>query len=135
MRDPDSSILFIGAIDMMWSLKLKKGSSPKTEMFLWMHPRLMMIVFDFLSYLHDNGVSWAEITSMFRLGDKGVHGDYRGLDIGTDNIPYKLGQKAADYINKKYPYDPKRPKLDTCFFHAVPSNDDSGYHYHFQTMP
>ena len=68
------------------------------------------------------------ITSLYRVGDKGVHGviPLRGVDLRMRN--YKIGKEVEDLINKKWIYDPKRPYLKCALFHGT------GYslHLHIQ---
>lgn len=70
-------------------------------------------------------------TSLYRIGDKGVHGTLplRGLDL---RCRYGfLGILIQDYINKNWQYDPKRPDMKCCLFHDT----GRGLHLHIQTHP
>jgi hypothetical protein len=70
-------------------------------------------------------------TSLFRIGDNGVHGalPLRGMDLRCKG--YKFGKLLATFINDNWEYDPSRPDKKCCLFH----NAGSGYHLHIQTHP
>lgn len=71
------------------------------------------------------------VTSLYRIGDPGVHGaiPLRGIDLRCKN--HALGASVAEYINDKYIYDPMRPEMVVCKFHDA----GSGYHIHLQVHP
>jgi len=71
------------------------------------------------------------ITSLFRIGDDGVHGQLplRGIDFRTKNIV--VGRLLESTINKKWSYDPKRPKMKCALLHDV----GQGLHLHVQVHP
>lgn len=70
-------------------------------------------------------------TSIFREGDLGVHGLWRGGD--NDNDKLLLGEKKEieSYINWLFIYDSSRPKYKVCLLHTVPGR--GGDHFHFQS--
>ena len=68
-----------------------------------------------------------EITSLYRIGDTGVHGQLplRGLDLGCKNII--IGNEVCRYINLNWEYDKDRPEKECAVYH------DS--HIHLQSHP
>lgn len=68
------------------------------------------------------------ITSLFRIGDNGVHGTLplRGLDWRCRDILF--GKLVEDQINKHWKYDPTRPDMKCCMCHDV----GGGIHLHLQ---
>ena len=73
------------------------------------------------------------ITSLFRIGDKGVHGTLplRGLDFRCKASQH--GEEVENWVNSHWQYDPDRPTKKCCKFHKNRSND--GYHLHLQVHP
>ena len=71
------------------------------------------------------------ITSLYRVGDKGVHGTLplRALDERCRHKP--TGTMIEDYINSKWTYDPDRPEMRVCMYHDV----GKGPHLHYQVHP
>ncbi len=69
------------------------------------------------------------ITSLYRIGDPGVHGQLplRGIDIRCKDD--KRGKKIAKWVNGRYEYDPRRPWMVCCMYH----NTGLGSHLHFQS--
>jgi len=71
------------------------------------------------------------ITSLYRIGDNGVHGQLplRGMDIrcSLDSI----GRQIEGWVNQRYHYDPSRPQMKCCMYHDV----GLGRHLHFQIHP
>ncbi len=69
------------------------------------------------------------ITSLYRIGDNGVHGTLpvRGLDWRCHNEAF--GLFVMEYINERWQYDPSRPHKVVCMFHKV---SGGGYHLHIQ---
>jgi len=71
------------------------------------------------------------ITSAYRPGDTGVHGQMpvRGIDIRCrDN---NLGGAVEKYLNYNWEYDSLRPGMVVALYH----NAGSGYHIHLQCHP
>jgi hypothetical protein len=68
------------------------------------------------------------ITSQYRPGDNGVHGQIplRGTDISC-RVDY-IGRSIEHYINNRYQYDPARPRMRCCIYHDA----GTGKHLHFQ---
>ena len=71
------------------------------------------------------------ITSLYRMGDSGVHGTLplRGLDLRCRSL--EVGLAVEKLVNDNWIYDPNRTGLKCCFLHG----DDSNLHFHFQVHP
>lgn len=71
------------------------------------------------------------ITSLYRIGDKGVHGalPLRGLDFRCRTARH--GEEVERWVNERWCYDPNRLKKKCCMFHTV----GQGYHLHLQVHP
>lgn len=71
------------------------------------------------------------ITSIYRDGDKGVHGTIpvRGIDLRLRN--YNIATQVVNLINSHWLYDEKRPVMKCAMFHNV----GSGHHIHLQVHP
>lgn len=71
------------------------------------------------------------ITSLYRMGDTGVHGTLplRGADLRCRNNG--LGLLIAKWVNERWQYDPARPELKTAIAHSK----DTGFHIHLQVHP
>lgn len=71
------------------------------------------------------------ITSAFRQGDKGVHGQMplRGLDLRCRDM--LMGNHIADWVNARWQYDPERPEKECALCHDT----GRGLHLHFQSHP
>jgi hypothetical protein len=96
--------------------------------FFSLHPKLMAIVCDLAWYCKDNFEVDITVTSMIRIGDKGVHGDNRGCDIRSwDFTPNQIEDIKA-HFNNKYPYGDG--KHLTVIFH----DSGQGEHFHCQAM-
>ena len=69
------------------------------------------------------------ITSLYRIGDTGVHGTLpvRGMDWSCHDLA--LGTLVQDHINSRWQYDYTRPKKQCCLFHAVGGGT---FHLHLQ---
>ena len=68
------------------------------------------------------------ITSLVRFGDDGVHGTnpLRAVDERCRND--EVGFAIESWVNERYVYDPKRPKMKVCMYHDV----GRGKHLHIQ---
>lgn len=68
------------------------------------------------------------VTSLYRMGDSGVHGQLplRGIDVRCYDV--KKGNYIADMVNSRWQYDFNRPWIKVCMFHDV----GKGAHLHFQ---
>lgn len=94
---------------------------------------------EFIDPLLRELVAWAEslfidepvVTSLYRIGDDGVHGQLplRGIDIRCRDS--ELGFDIEREVNAKWAYDPSRPTTKCCMFHDV----GRGEHLHFQVHP
>jgi len=73
-----------------------------------------------------------EVTSLFRIGDNGVHGQLplRGLDWGCKNEA--IGKAIETMVNSRWQYDPQRPGKVCCMYHKI---KNGAYHLHLQTHP
>lgn len=71
------------------------------------------------------------ITSLFRIGDSGVHGTLplRGVDLRCRNR--QIGTIITEWANARWQYDPNRPKKVVAEAHGEGSN----YHIHMQVHP
>ena len=69
------------------------------------------------------------ITSVYRIGDTGVHGQLpvRGIDLRMRNK--EVGKVIEKLVNDNWIYDPKRWKLHCALLHGKESN----MHLHLQT--
>lgn len=116
-------------------ISIRKGSSATWEMMGDIHPKLGIVFYEFVKELARLSVNNVIITSIVRAvtGDTGVHSVGRAIDI-ANSFPRDLGRIAQRKINKKYPYDSKRPRLNTVVFHKTNSAGDNALHYHLQVM-
>jgi len=71
------------------------------------------------------------ITSLYRIGDKGVHGTLplRGIDLRCNSKDH--GEEVEQWVNEQWIYNPHDLKRNCCLFHNV----GSGYHLHIQVHP
>lgn len=71
------------------------------------------------------------ITSLYRIGDKGVHGalPVRGMDLRMRNV--EVGGEIERLVNAYWTYDPKRYHISCAMLHGQGSN----LHLHLQTHP
>ena len=71
------------------------------------------------------------MTSLYRPGDKGVHGTIplRGIDVRV-RLP-AVGEAIADYINARWQYDSERPAMRCAVLHGMGAN----LHLHVQVHP
>lgn len=71
------------------------------------------------------------ITSLYRMGDNGVHGvlPLRGVDWRCRDRAE--GEKIAAMINAGWAYDPNRPEKQCC----IPHGEGWNFHLHIQTHP
>lgn len=72
-----------------------------------------------------------EVTSLYRIGDNGVHGQLplRGIDFGCSNLD--VGQVLVDFVNERWVYDERRHSMKCAMVHNV----GSGLHIHLQVHP
>ena len=70
-------------------------------------------------------------TSLYRIGDSGVHGQLpvRGCDLRIRNE--NIGKAIEQEINNAWEYDPNRPDKKCAFLHGSGSN----LHLHLQVHP
>jgi len=78
----------------------------------------------------DTGLEFT-ITSLYRIGDSGVHGQLplRGIDLRV--WAYEIGLAIEKHINDRWCYDPKRPEKRCAILHDV----GQGLHLHVQSHP
>ena len=71
------------------------------------------------------------VTSLYRIGDDGVHGTLpvRGLDLRCRSN--EIGLSVEALINRYWIYDESRPHLKCCLVHG----DGSNLHFHLQVHP
>ena len=71
------------------------------------------------------------ITSLYRIGDTGVHGQLpvRGVDLRCRNR--EIGKKIEQLINLVWIYDKHRPGKRCAFLHGTGAN----LHLHLQVHP
>ena len=71
------------------------------------------------------------ITSLYRIGDTGVHGmlPLRGLDFRCTSQIH--GKEVETWVNDIWSYDSSRPEKKCCLFHNV----GNGWHLHLQVHP
>ena len=71
------------------------------------------------------------LTSLFRIGDTGVHGQLplRGLDFSCSTMEH--GKEVMKFVNSMWTYDPVRPDKQCCKCHDV----GTGLHLHLQVHP
>ena len=91
----------------------------------FIHPTLRAIMAD----LEDSTGLEFTITSLYRIGDPGVHGQMplRGVDLRIHQ--QDLGHYLAELINTAYQYDPDRPHMDVAKAHGP------NFHLHLQVQP
>ena len=72
------------------------------------------------------------ITSGYREGDPGVHGQIpcRGLDVSSKWASDPLG--TAKEVNAAWQYDPSRPEKLCCLYHKTEKGE---WHFHLQVHP
>jgi len=89
-------------------------------------PLLILIVSEF-----EEEYGCKVVTSLYRIGDSGVHGTLplRGIDIREKN--QTIGHAMEEWINSRWIYDPKRSNKKVCVYHDT----GSGYHLHCQVHP
>ena len=71
------------------------------------------------------------ITSLYRIGDKGVHG---ALPLRGTDLRMRLrsaGSDIAAYINNRWQYDSERPAMRCAVLHGMGAN----LHLHVQVHP
>ena len=113
----------------------------KSEWWI-LHPKLRLILCDIDYFCQCRG--YEPIATCFErtrerqkelfiqglaASEESVHIKYgrfvRGADL--DDFPGDLNAQCELYINSKYQYDPRRPKLKTFYFHK-----GTGWHNHIQ---
>lgn len=70
------------------------------------------------------------LTSLYRIGDKGVHGTLplRGIDERCKDS--RIGEVKVDFVNSRWIYHP-----DLTFNCALCHDVGQGLHIHYQTHP
>ena len=71
------------------------------------------------------------ITSLYRIGDAGNHGQLplRAMDLRCRNLAF--GATIEEHVNDAWTYDPQRPNMKCCMIHDT----GHGLHFHFQVHP
>lgn len=72
------------------------------------------------------------LTSAYRKGDAGVHGQVplRGIDLRSYRI-FPNPEEICEDINAHWTYDSNRPEMKVAMYH----NAGSGFHIHLQVHP
>lgn len=88
---------------------------------------------DILAHIESCG--WEPtITSMYRVGDAGVHGTIplRGIDIRVrGSLGRMIANEVIKSVNSVWIYDPDRPEFKCAIAHGSGHN----FHIHLQTHP
>jgi hypothetical protein len=73
------------------------------------------------------------ITSLYRIGDEGVHGTLplRGTDLRCRKEDKSVGRRIEQKVNSRYIYDPARREKRVCMLH----DSGLGLHLHIQVHP
>jgi hypothetical protein len=89
----------------------------------FVHPHLRVIVLEI-----NIEFGMQAITSLYRIGDNGVHGTLplRAIDVRCRNDD--MGKVIEKWVNARYMYDPARPKMKVAMYHDV----GRGKHLHLQ---
>lgn len=79
---------------------------------------------------HSTGLEFTQ-TSLYRMGDEGVHGTLPlcGIDLRCRNRV--IGEAIALHTNKNWVYDHTRPQMKCAVLHGEGAN----LHLHIQTHP
>ena len=86
---------------------------------------------DIVEWIHDEHDQNLVITSGFRRGDPGVHGQIplRGLDLRSRI--YSDPERLCRLVNDRWEYDRKRPEKVCALLHGLGLNE----HIHLQVHP
>jgi hypothetical protein len=97
------------------------------EQLEFIHPTLRRMIRD----VEDATGFEFTITSLYRIGDKGNHGQLplRAVDLRCRKLA--MGVAIEEYVNHMWVYDPARPHLRCCMIHDT----GQGLHFHFQVHP
>jgi len=89
----------------------------------FIHPKMKKL----LAYIYDQ-FGFQTITSLYRIGDKGVHGQLplRGVDLRIGR--WHSEDRIERTINEAWIYDPERPEMRVAIYHNV----GLGAHLHLQ---
>lgn len=90
-------------------------------------PKLEVVVRYIDSLMQERYNVVACLTSIFREGDKGVHGAWRGIDVRVHNLLDGEAQEITDAVNSIFQYDSKRD-LPVAYLHG----EGSSLHIHLQ---
>jgi len=93
---------------------------------LLLDSRLKFIIYALAGFIANEFGKPLVITSIFRPGDKGVHGYWRGIDIRTYYYLAEEITEILEFINKTLPYGYGAYK--TALYH----NTGQGDHIHIQ---
>lgn len=109
------------------------AKSPKVFMALMgcKYSAMLVAITEFIiGFMLDNDIP-PVITSAYRQGDSGVHGDCRGIDFRTWDISPALLSELCSEVNSNWVYDPNRPEKEVLIYHDV----GRGPHLHCQVHP
>lgn len=96
--------------------------------FEFIHHKLRELMDDAERCYHFMAGQEPVITSLYRIGDKGVHGQLplRGCDLRMRNE--QMGRAIADELNARWLYDRRRPEMKCAIYHDI----GQGAHIHLQ---
>jgi len=71
-----------------------------------------------LAFVEDTSGLEFTMTSQYRIGDPGVHGQLplRGIDLRMRS--HRIGEEIARWVNENFIYDPDRPELKCAVLHG-----------------
>jgi hypothetical protein len=96
----------------------------------WMSPlldsRLKFIIYALAGFVWESFGKPITITSIYRAGDKGVHGYWRGIDIRSIYFTDDEIKEIKDFLNTNIVYGDN--VHNTCVYHDV----GQGIHFHIQ---
>ena len=118
---PDKQVIGIKGLDVLFSLQQCYDSLTHKR---GLHHKMMELL---IWYVERYGGDKLIITSMYRIGDKGVHGQVpcRGVDIRTRGV-WEDPQRFVDEIYRVWEYGDGKHKV--ALFHDV----GRGEHIHLQ---
>jgi len=86
---------------------------------------------DILMWLIDEYPERVVFTCGHRASDKGIHGTIPCRAVDLRSWTFRSPDRAANYINMVWEYDPKRPEMTVALFH----DSGEGPHFHIQSHP
>jgi hypothetical protein len=98
-----------------------------------LHPLVVFMVYAAAGYAQHLSGRALWVTSVYREGDPGVHGVWRGTDADNDFMSKEHKEEIARFLNERFVYDPERPDMVVCLYHQVAGR--GGDHLHIQVHP